>query len=195
LYQNIYGYPKGQKPSSYSAGSWIKPPDENYPLIAPKPYVGTRIGTGFINRDGARIAKEDWEHHRKDPDYTTVKAYDNSEVCVSVEWVGKVENIKNSYPDMWKVFRLNVLNYNELGKTVVDPVEDGKWFPDQAKAIAAYEKFLAGWTKSHWGEDGKLVEEDNNLTPPPPPPPPNPDAPDSDLRHIKGFEDDDTGVW
>lgn len=157
---------------------------------APKP-VPMR-GTGYVNRDGARIAREDWQHHRSDPDYITIKAYDNSEVSVNVEWVGKVEKIADSFPDMWKVFRLNVQNYNELGQAVVDPVEDGRWFPTKEKAIAAYENFLAGWTASHRDEDGKFVEEDNSLTPPPPP---NPDAPDSDLTHIKGFEDDDTGVW
>jgi hypothetical protein len=49
-------------------------------------------------------------------------------------------------------------------------------------------------TASHRNADGEFEEEDNSLTPPPPP---DPDAPSSDVSHIKGIDlgDGDIGAW
>jgi hypothetical protein len=149
-------------------------------------------GTGYVNRDGARILAEDWAKNCLDPDYCNVRIYDNGVVRVLIRWVGKVENIDSSFADMWKVFRLDVWNYNDAGVLVPDPVEYGRWFPTRRHVEEAYENFLERWTASRRDEDGKFEEEDNDLKPPPPP---NPDAPDSDVTTIKGVVDDGVGAW
>lgn len=154
------------------------------------------MSTGYFNKDGARITAQDWSKLAKEPGYSKVIEYDNGVVRVRVIWVGKVLGIEMLYADMYKVFRLDVENYNAVGTLVPDPVSNGKWFPNKTAAIEAYEEFLERWTASHRSEEGEFVEEDNTLAPPPPPPPPpSPDAPTSDLASIKGVEDDGVGAW
>lgn len=154
------------------------------------------MSTGYFNKDGARIAAEDWSILTKESGYSNVMEYDNGAVRVRVTWVGKVVSIESLFPDMYKVFRLDVYNYNAVGGLVSDPVSNGKWFPNKDAAIKAYEEFLVQWTASHKNEEGEFVEEDNFFAPPPPPPPPpSPDAPLSDLATIKGVEDDGVGAW
>ena len=154
-------------------------------------------GRGYVNRDGVRIALEDWKKLHDDKDYWQIRLYDNGVIRMSVEYSGLVDRITDTWPDMWKVVRLNVENYRDNGELAKDPVMHGKWFPNQTAAIAEYEQFLERWTASHKNEDGIFVEQDSIYEPPPPPPPPpSPDAPKSIMSNIKGLGDDDSvGAW
>lgn len=154
------------------------------------------MSTGYFNKNGARIAAEEWSKLAKEPGYHNIIEYDNGVVRVKVTWVGRVVGIEDLYPDMYKVFRLNVSNYNSIGNLVPDPVSDGRWFSNRDVAVKAYGEFLERWTASHRDEDGELIEEGNIFAPPPPPPPPpSPDAPTSDCSTIKGMVDDGVGAW
>lgn len=147
----------------------------------------------YFGRDGRQCQTVEWLRLRKDKEYTTVREYDNGQVRVTLEWLGFVEDF-GVFKDCWKVFTINVFNYNSVGDIRRDPVDDGKCFPDEAAAIAGYEAFIERWTASHRTADGEFVEEDNRLTPPPPP---DPDAPSSDAANIKGIDigDGDCGAW
>lgn len=153
------------------------------------------MSTKYFGRDGRQCQKVEWRRLRDDDAYRIVREYDNEEISISIEWLGAVENAESLFPDCYKLFGLHVCNYNSVGNPTKDPVENGRTFPDEAAAIAAYEKFIERWTESQRNEDGVLVEEGNNLAPPPPPIPPNPDAPSSDVSGIKGIVDDGVGAW
>lgn len=148
--------------------------------------------TIYINRDGAMIPKDDWEARQKDDNYRIVRTYDNGEVYAEIVWVGRVVNPDDTWPDMWKIFQINVFNYNEFGDKIADPVMFGKWYSNLLSAESDFEAFLVKWTDSHINEDGKYVEADNLLAPPPAP---NLDAPTSDIEHIKGLTEDGVGAW
>lgn len=151
--------------------------------------------TKYFGRDDRQIQRVEWQTLREDDKYCIVRQYDNESIAVSIEWLGAVEDADGIFRDCYKLFGMRAWNYNSVGKPTKDPVEDGRTFPDEATAIAAYEKFIERWTESQRSEEGVFIEEGNNLTPPPPPEPPNPDAPSSDVSAIKGMVDDGIGAW
>jgi hypothetical protein len=149
--------------------------------------------TKFFGKDGTPIHGSEWMKLREDRGYRVIREYRNDDVWLELLWEGKVDD-PSVFRDCWKMFQLTVANCNSKGEWKADPVENGKWFGDQESAIKAYEAFLERWTLSRRNEDGKFVEEDNELTPPPPP---DPDAPSTDIADIESVKlgDDDVGVW
>lgn len=144
------------------------------------------MGVAYIDREGKLIGLSSWKAHRADPSYVTVREYDNGVVNVKLEWVGKVTEYGQVYPEFHKVFSLVVKNYTADGGLALDPVEQGRTFPTEEAAVKFYEEFLTKWTASEVNDFGEFVEADNALTPPPPP---DPDAPTS-----APSEDDTAGV-
>lgn len=147
----------------------------------------------FFGKDGTPIHGGEWSRLRDDREYRLIREYRNDDVWLSLEWSGKVDD-PSVFRDCWKMFQLTVMNRTPEGRWAPDPVENGKWFPTQEAGIAAYEAFLERWTASHRNEDGKFVEEENELRPPEPP---NPDAPSTDVSEIASvcLGADDVGVW
>lgn len=132
------------------------------------------MAIGYIDRDGSEISKQQWAEKKADPNYTTVHAYDNGAIRLSVEWIGRLDDYKQVFPDYYKVFVLKLQNYTSEGKLVDDPAFDRVWFPNQQDAIKRYESMLVEMTESGYDSSGKFVEQDNQLTPPPPPDPNKP---------------------
>jgi hypothetical protein len=128
----------------------------------------------FVNREGVMISEADWRDLQKDPNYCTVRQYDNSVVQVTLKWVGRVPNPQNTFKEFWPVFILLVKNYKADGTLAVDPNDSDKTYYEEAHAIKAYEEFLLRWTESTVDEAGEFVEADNMLTPPAPPDPNKP---------------------
>ncbi len=145
---------------------------------------------GYFDRDNNPITKEAWLAFRLDPSYLSIRLYDNEVVHLELLWHGVVDNPNLTFPSMYPLFYMVVMNYNGEGKAVPDPVENGKSYATIELGIAAYEKFLERWTNSS-KEEGVFVEKDNLLTPPPPP---NPDAPAAKAEY-KNVEIDDCGAW
>lgn len=150
--------------------------------------------TQYFDRKLVSIPAKKWAALRDDPNYRLVRAYDNGAIRVDVEWLGELRDPFETFPEFYKLFRLNVWNYDAANQLRRDPVEDGKTFPTEELAVQAYELFLERWTSSHRGERGEFIEEGNELAPPPPP---APDTPMTDVSEIKSTKlgDDDVGVW
>lgn len=153
----------------------------------------SRTMYGYFDKQGDGISHGEWLALTKDPAYVLLRQYDNGQVRATVTWEGKVLNPQNMLPDFYPVLRLSVSNYASDGSRRPDPVEDGKTFPNETAAVAAYEEFLERWTASHRVEDGQtgeseFVEVDNDLAPPPPP---DKDAPMSTVPD----DDDGIGAW
>lgn len=143
----------------------------------------------FFDKEGRRIDAAKWAELQKQPEYVTMKEYDNGKVRVRLVWLGKLSQKEaSSFRDTWPLFTISVWNYNAQGALVPDPVSNGETFPDEESALTAYEDFLITWTDSQMGENG-LIEVDNALAPPPPP---DPDAPTSELKNAPP---DFTAAW
>lgn len=128
----------------------------------------------YIGRNGMAMKQTDWKAKQMDATYKTVRTYDNAVVRVELTWSGRVVDPNNMFPLYYPVFILLVKNYKADGTLANDPVDSDKTYPDEATAIAAYEKFLKRWTECGEDDEGGFVEADNLLTPPPPPDPNRP---------------------
>lgn len=138
------------------------------------------MSTIYIDRHGLRIPKQTWENYRADPTYRVVKEFDNGVVQVRLIWNGQMNKMQSqAFRETWPIFEVRVMNYTADGRLVPDPVADGETFPDESRALEAYEEFLVTWANCEIGADGALIEVDNQLAPPPPP---DPDAPTSVLK-------------
>ncbi|MFK3741065.1 hypothetical protein [Massilia sp. TN1-12] len=129
----------------------------------------------YQDRDGKRIDGEQYKQARQDPSYVQVRSYDNNQVRATVEWIGRIENPQDQFPDYYKLFRVDVWNYTDGGQLAKDPAYP-QFFSNEAAAAKEYEAFIERWTEAERMADGELVEHGNTLLPPPPP---NPDAPAS----------------
>lgn len=124
----------------------------------------------YINREGEDITKEAWASLRANPEYFTVRSYDNGAVFAELRWNGKVDN-PDTFEDYYPVYILLVKNYREDGTQVNDPVDGDKTFAKESEGLQAYEDFLMKWTECEKTEAGQFIEKDNALVPP------SPDAP------------------
>ena len=147
------------------------------------------MATGYLNRAGEQISKKKWSELMLDPDYVSVREYDNGVIRVSLRWSGCVKNFGNTFPNYYKVFTLSVSNYREDGSLVKDPVEQELTFPNEASAVNFYEKYLLKWTDSERNDANEFVEIGNTLTPPPPPDPDRPSV-EPDMPELGGV-----GAW
>jgi hypothetical protein len=129
----------------------------------------------YLDHDGNRISLEQYKAHQADPTYTQVHAYDNGRVRAVVTWIGRIVDPGSTFPDYYKLFKVEVWNYTEGGELAKDPGYP-KFFPTRDKAVEEYNFFVARWSESELDDEGQLIEAGNTLTPPPPP---NPDAPSS----------------
>lgn len=134
------------------------------------------MAIGYLDRDGAEITKDKWKELRADEPYKRVRLYDNGVVHVELEWIGRITDLNKVWPDYYKVIKLTVQNYGSTGKLVPDPVDQDKFFPNQAAAIKFYEEFLTKWTNSGENDVGIFQEADNLLTPPEPEDPNRPES-------------------
>lgn len=150
----------------------------------------------YYDKRGAPIAFEDYKAKRKDPSYTIIEQFDNQEVKLSIEWLGKVRDAAR-FPDIsyWPLFQINVWNGMPLSDGTVQWVNDprsGETYGSEAAAREAYREFLLEWTDCKLVEDkkGDLVfkEEGNILAPPPPPDLNTPTSVETVLT-------DDVGAW
>jgi len=133
------------------------------------------MAVGYLQPDGVkRMTHDEWATMRKLPEACILREYDNGIIYVKVEWIGKIVDYGNVFPDYYKNVRLDVFNYGADGTRSPDPVMSEQWFQNEKKAFAAYETFVTNWSDSHLDSEGAFIEEGNALTPPPPP---NPDAP------------------
>jgi len=139
----------------------------------------------YQDRDGKRIDNAAYNVRRADPEYVDVRAYDNNQVRAKVEWIGRIVDPQDQFPDYYKLFRVDVWNYTEGGELARDPAYP-QFFNNEAAAIKEYEAFVERWTEAERMADGELLEHGNTLLPPPPP---NPDAPAS-----APMDDDVAGV-
>lgn len=138
------------------------------------------MAVAYLAPDGkTRLQMIEWVKAQKDHSQLFLREYDNGIIYVTVQWVGKVMNYGDVYPEFYKVMRLNVSNYTSEGILAPDPTMASVWFPNEKLAIEAYEKFVMEWSASNRDSTGKFIEEDNALTPPPPP---NPDAPTTEVN-------------
>ncbi len=128
----------------------------------------------YIDREGNAITQKDWKDKQATPSYATVQEYDNGVVRLTLKWIGKVDRPHDTYPEYWKLYVLLVKNYRPDGTLVNDPVDNDQYFPNEEKAVAAYQSFLLKWTACQADEAGEFMEADNTLTPPPPPDPNRP---------------------
>lgn len=143
----------------------------------------------YVDRDGERISQVRWKELRANLAYTTLREYDNAVVQLKLMWNGQVSgHLAQSFPETWPVFILLVKNYRN-GELVNDPVDGDKYYPDEATAIAAYEKFLLSWTECGIDNEGGFVEEGNIYEPPPPPDPSKPQTEPDDPSMFEG------GAW
>lgn len=144
----------------------------------------------YLNRDGLRIDKAKWTELQKDDSYRVIREFDNGKVRVRLVWEGRVDKAHaQSFRDTWPIFSMGVWNYRADGSMVIDPVKNGETYSHIEEAVRAYEEFLIDWTDCEEGDDGRLIEVDNLLTPPPPPDPNKP----ADVV-IEGLTDD-FGAW
>lgn len=130
--------------------------------------------TVYAARNGDVLTKEQWKEKRADERYAIVRRYDNGAVRVDLEWVGKITDFGQVLPEYYKMFRLNVQNYDSGGVLRPDPVEQDRWFGMEERAIREYETFLMRWTESGIDRFGEFAEVGNTLALP------NPDAPDAE---------------
>lgn len=131
----------------------------------------------YYDKQGCPILFEDYLAKRKDPAYRDLAVYDNQNVKVQVEWLGKVKDARK-YPttDYWPLFGINIWNGMPQPDGGVEWVPDsmtGQTYGTEAAAMEAYRDFLLKWTNCTTVESatGEVVfkEEDNVLSPPPPP--------------------------
>jgi hypothetical protein len=138
------------------------------------------MAVAYLASDGkTRLSLMGWKEAQNDHNQRFLRQYDNGIINVEVQWVGKVMNYGDVYPEFYKVVRLDVLNYTVEGSKAPDPVMSDQWYPNEKLAIKAYEDFIMQWSASNRDSTGKFIEEDNALTPPPPP---NPDAPTTEVN-------------
>ena len=147
----------------------------------------------YYNRDGLRIQPAEVKAKMKDPAYRIVRSFENDTVRLEVLWTGMGGDPNDSLPDFWPLFELQVFNMNSSGARAPDPIDHGKVFPTEKKAIAAYEEFLVKWGGGELGQDGEFVEVGNEAEPPKPVEPPKPPPPDQPTTTIAGLNDD--GAW
>ena len=123
----------------------------------------------YHDRAGNYLSKEAWEEKRKDEEYTLLKKFDNGSVRAFVYWDGEIQDAADSYRDMWKLFHIEVWNYDHDGKMKPDPVEHMETFPTEESVMEWWKEFLTKWTaaevrevrnsKGTWVET--FVEEGN----------------------------------
>jgi hypothetical protein len=153
----------------------------------------SNAGYKYIDRQNRNIEHGAWLNLLADEKYRIVREFDNGVVQIRLIWVGKLNRLQHSsFRDTWPVYEMRVMNYRANGTLAADPVEDGKTFPHEDAAVAAYEEFLVQWTECEFDDEDKFVEVDNHLAPPPPP---DPDAPTSTAEEVKGLPDDLGAAW
>lgn len=149
--------------------------------------------TIYVGREGESLSSKQWKIKQDDPSYAIVRQYDNGVVQATLKWSGVVNNPSNTFEEYWPVYILIVKNYRADGTLVNDPVDDGKLFPNEEKALEAYQEFLFRWTNCALDEEGGFVEVDNTLEPakaPEPELPPDPNRPATVSDEL-----DDLGAW
>lgn len=133
------------------------------------------MGLAYLARDAKTVLSVgQWLKAQQDASQTIVREYDNGIIYVSLTWVGKIRDYGDSFPEYYKLIRMDVFNYDSDGFKRPDPTKTEQWFPTEPKAVAAYEAFVTEWSDSYVSSEGSFVEDGNTLTPPPPP---DPDAP------------------
>lgn len=149
-----------------------------------------------MDRAGTRIMQARHAELQADPNYVTVRQFDNGSIRLVLEWDGIIANYGQVFPSLYKVFYLKAHNYGSDGTMLPDPNEHNSAFATEAKAIEHYEALLLKHTESERGADGKIIEVGNALPPiepspllappkpravVPPPPPPKSKSPDEPL--------------
>ena len=123
----------------------------------------------YHDHDGNYMTKEAWEEKQQDEDYRLVKKFDNGQVRAFVYWDGEIQDAADTWRDMWKLFHLEVWNYDVDGQMKPDPVEHMETLSSMEEVTEWWEEFLTKWTaaekrevsnsKGTWVE--YLVEEGN----------------------------------
>lgn len=123
----------------------------------------------YHDHDGNYMTKEAWEEKRQDEAYRLVKKFDNGEVRAFVYWDGEIQDAADTWRDMWKLFHLEVWNYDVDGGMKPDPVEHMETLSSMEEVTEWWEEFLTKWTaaekrevrnsKGTWVET--FVEEGN----------------------------------
>jgi hypothetical protein len=152
--------------------------------------------TKYFDREGLPMSRDAYLAKLKDASYQIVRQFDNGKVLIRIVWKGEVPDADKQFRSTYKVFALELSNYNDQGKPVPDPFS-GRFFPDEKMATSFYEDFILKWTDSTMDEEGNIEEVGNTLAPPPPPPPPpSSDLPTSSVANLKGDVDDGgIGAW
>lgn len=153
--------------------------------------------TKYFDRDGKVITRAKWEEKIQQPSYWTVRQFDNGKVMIRIVWKGLVADADNQFRSSYKLFTLELFNYNDVGHQIADP-SSGRFFPDEKKAIAFYDDFILKWTESVMDEDGNVEEVGNTLAPIEPPKPPDPNIPKSVITEemkLGGDLDMSAGAW
>lgn len=151
--------------------------------------------TKYYGRDGRACHHNEWARLRNDPSYRVVRQFDNGSVHVELEWLGDVPDADNQFRGSYRLFKIKLSNYNDVGVAVEDPMS-GKFFPNESKALTFYDDFILKWTESVMDEDGNVEEVGNTLAPIEPPKPPDPNKPLSTVDSIDvGNADMSAGAW
>ena len=138
------------------------------------------MATKYIGRDGKRLKADEWAKLHADDAYRILSRFDNGKVEAYLTWNGEIKDpVAGQHKEYWPLFILKVNNYLENGTKRIDPVENGRTFPTEEDAVAAYKEFLMNWANCHNGE-GQFVERGNQLAPIIPPPPPDPNRPQTE---------------
>lgn len=133
--------------------------------------------TVYVDRGGCKIHEIEWKKLRMDPNYTTIREYDNGTYSVRVGWLGEIQNAGSTHPDHWK-FYVVAIGKHIPGSAVLEPCDETERYRTETEAIVAYEDFLVRrceckWVPSNAGQDDfghvmaeyHFVERNNQLKP------------------------------